>query len=117
MENADIVSKEVKPTTENNEVIESQEVSLEENSQIDEAVENNSNSDERLSSSKVMQTKSSNFVNPSVDEKATEATEDIGDDYGCEHYKRKSKFVVRSTKFCFSYIYFIKCAFGFQKLY
>lgn len=27
-------------------------------------------------------------------EKATEATEEIGDDYGCEHYKRKSKFVV-----------------------
>ncbi|XP_043461330.1 RING finger and CHY zinc finger domain-containing protein 1 [Leptopilina heterotoma] len=38
--------------------------------------------------------------------KATEASEEIGDDYGCEHYKRKSKFVtpccnkVYTCRFC-----------------
>ena len=94
MENPEIFSKEMKPTEEGNEVSESREISLEENIPEEETSESNSNGEEQVTSPKFSKVNSSNSLHSSVDENATEATEEIGDDYGCEHYKRKSKFVV-----------------------
>lgn len=94
MENPEIFSQEMKPTTEDKEVSESREISLEENAPIDESSESNSNGEEQVATPNFSKVNASNSLNSPVDEKATEATEEIGDDYGCEHYKRKSKFVV-----------------------